>query len=767
MKLTPLPEPTNKDCWFLENRDVRVAVDRKTGLIRSVWFLKARTDLMDQLRQNMVGHLGHLRVHDELDERCYDELRDRVRVTKAAKRGNKVTFTKRFAGAPFVLTVTLTLEEASLVWDVQAVKAGAAQKVPDRSLRVGFNLPLHAGWDVWAPCLEGDFTFDGLYTFHFDHLQVSYVSPRDVILPMVSHYSKSLDVGYSLVKPICDKVPALRFQHANSEKAFNWGYNRKPVRKSPSLEGLNYYIGLVGDRPMHTRMEVFFHEGDWRPGLGKVYAKYREYFDPDSDAIYDFEGVFHCGGTFVAEDTRAWKALGLKTLEVHGHFQTYCDYLQEGQDGWFRNSVVEGLYRKWRAEGKQANSWIVWDWLHSHSDEEIADELYGPGWRKEGRPVGKLLRHWRDDIRKALEKIRKAGIAPFWYFNYTDGFRAIVEKRWPDAICRDQDGDPIPSGWQMCHNMLADMSTSFGKFLDRSVPKILADYPALVGFFLDCFRHYEVEYAHDDGLTVVDNRPAYSVNFSYDEITERMKRHMRATGRPMALFANKPQNLRCLRYVDGQLLEGDGDVSEEKYFWACVAKPNFFMWTSNRHGTDENLRRAVLHGCFPKASWDWRKGDKGDHATQVALYQRYLPLYELFRRRVLCFEPDPLRIPRGARGKLYTVPDGYVAGICTPAFASDTEMTHARTPYALFRVKRGWDVGKVGVMVPGDRKLKSAPFKFNGSIIAVPLKQYTNCAVVKLFVTKNTRKRIGGEKFTGPIDFCGDPESSFQDISKR
>jgi len=204
-------------------------------------------------------------------------------------------------------------------------------------------------------------------------------------------------------------------------------------------------------------------------------------------------------------------------------------------------------------------------------------------------------------------------------------------------------------------------------------------------------------------------------------------------------------------------------VYEEKYFWASIAMPNFFMWTSNRHSTDENLRRAVLHGCFPKVGKDPDMTD----AEQLALYRKYLPLYEAFRRRVLCFEPDPLRVPRGARGKLYTVPDGYVAGICTPTVDSDTEVKHARTPYALFRVKRGWDVGKVGVMYPGDKTWREVKFKFNGSIIAVPLRRYKNCAVVKLFVTRRTGKRIGPEKFTGPIDFCGDPESSFQDISDR
>ena len=52
-------------------------------------------------------------------------------------------------------------------------------------------------------------------------------------------------------------------------------------------------------------------------------------------------------------------------------------------------------------------------------------------------------------------------------------------------------------------------------------------------------------------------------------------------------------------------------------------------------------------------------------------------------------------------------------------------------------------------------------------MIAVPMPDYKNCAVVKLFVTGDSGKPIGPDRFTGPLDFCGDPESSFQDIATR
>ena len=66
--------------------------------------------------------------------------------------------------------------------------------------------------------------------------------------------------------------------------------------------------------------------------------------------------------------------------------------------------------------------------------------------------------------------------------------------------------------------------------------------------------------------------------------------------------------------------------------------------------------------------------------------------------------------------------------------------------------------------VPDDSEMRDVPFRFDGTFIAVPMKAYTNCAVVRLFVTGRSRRRIGKGRFTGPVDSCGDPESSFVDI---
>ena len=762
MPITTLEPLANVATATLENAHVRIVIEKKTGLVRSLVFKKKNVDLFAQLRQNIRGYAAGLRIFDERDSRWYDDLSTPFKLTGLRHSGRELRFTKQYQGAPFTVTVTLRLEKDALHWEVQAKKTSA--KAPDRSLRVYFAMPLIAGWRVWGPCNAGEFTFDGMTPFAFNYLQQSYVSDYDIILPMVSHYSRELDVGFSMLEPIDAQVPAARFQFLN-DRAFNWGTMEKPLPTLPMLETMNYYIGLVGRRPMATKVMMLFHEGDWRPAVGQVFRKWKTYFVPPNPTMYEHEGIFggnligwhgeETGGAdFQNRDVPLWVRGKVKTFEVHGHFEYYADYINEHKDRWYNIIAYEKLWKKWDGK-KSANE--LYDWVRSHTAQELLAEIEGKRPAEVTREEAeRRLFTVRADVQCDVEALADAGIAPFWYFNYTDGFRPVVEQNWPDSLCRNEDGSITPSGWMMCHCLNSDPRWSFGRFQIAAARQIIAEHPRLAGFFLDCFRHFEVEFGHDDGITVVNNKPAYSVNFSYDAAEGIIKKMLHK--RNMCTFCNKPQTIRTMRWVDGMMLEGGGDTHEEKYFWACLAKPMVFLWTSNEHSDEENCRRAVLYGCFPK----FVGSEDG-----IARRERYMPLYEALRRRVFCFEADPLRVPKGCRGKLYTVGEDYVAGIVNVTVDEGASLAYDKPPYAMFRVARGHDVGRVGILLPGAGEWRYVDFKFNGAFLAVPLEGFSTCAAVKLFVTKQTGRKIGPEKFKGSVDSCGDPDSSFQDISDR
>ena len=700
--------------WQLENDDVRMSIEQQTGLIRSLYFKRIQRDLFTDFRANIPGYIAGLRIYDERDNRWYDDLQTPFTVSDTARQGNTIRLTRHYKDAPFVVTVTLRLEDDAFHWEVQAAKTDPT--VPDRSLRVHFTFPLIDAWSIWAPCKFGEREFDGMTPFEFMYLQATLVSEQDIILPMVSHFSRRLNVGYSMMVPIDAQVPAAKFVFSNAERCYNFGSMHQQVRAAPVLEGVNYYIGLVADRPMKTKVMLMFHEGSWRSALGKVYKRWQEYFDPYNPAIYDRLGCFLCGGVRHADRVDQLVKMGLKTLEVHAHFQEYSDYFNSGKDKWYRLWIKEGIYRKMRQQRTgPVTAKEVEAFMASHSDEQIAEylEFSSPD----------RMYHPRDDVKRRLAILAEAGVACHWYFNYSDGYRPRVERDWPDSISRDEDGKPIPSGWQMCHNMNADPQWSFGRFCYDSARRIVDEYPMLSGFFLDCFRHIEIDFAHDDGVTVVNNKPAYSINFAYDAIERKIKEEILGP-RNMTSFANKPMTIRTMRYCDGLLLEGDGDVFEEKFFWASISSPMFYLWNRRSGPADEFLRRCVLNGAWPTLV---RETDEN-----IALYQRYLPLFDQFRRRVFCFEPDPIQVPKGSTGKLYTVPDGYVAGIMNEHIDEHDQIKYGKTPEVRFRLKQR--IAKVGVMYPGDKQMRDVQFTPTDGSVAVPLAEYKNSAVVKLFV---------------------------------
>jgi hypothetical protein len=70
-------------------------------------------------------------------------------------------------------------------------------------------------------------------------------------------------------------------------------------------------------------------------------------------------------------------------------------------------------------------------------------------------------------------------------------------------------------------------------------------------------------------------------------------------------------------------------------------------------------------------------------------------------------------------------------------------------------------------MAPGDRKWRIVKHRFDGTFVYVPLQGYKNCAVVRLFVTRTSGRKIGAERFREGVDYCGDPESAFSERNQR
>jgi len=711
----------------IENRSAQVAVEEETGWIRSLVWKGRKVDLFAQTRRPIEGYIGGIRIFDEVARKWYDDFDGKfeIRWLKKGRDGKVLAFEKRFKEAPFTAQVTISLEKPYMTWDVRLKQDGGRKG--NRQVKVIFFLPMIAGWQVWAPAVNTPFTFDGMSSFEYMYNQGPYVGEREIMVPVLSHYSEDLNVGYTVCDYMERNIPASKFQFSNGRTHFNWSqYFSVPNWEDyPYLEIVHSYIGMRGQKPCETGIQVFFHEGHWRPGLGQVVRRYKDFFYPPVDAIWERAGVFECGGVDTAFELDKCLPLGLKYLEVHGHFPWYGQYFPEEKE-W---STIREL------EAKRMGT---------------------------VPPDAEFEKLSQEKIQERLKILKKAGISPHWYINYSDGYEEEVTKRWPESIATQEDGEHAKSGWRYCYLMNPDPSLPFGKHILKNAKDALDRYPELDGFFLDCFRHFEFDFAHDDGVTLANNKPVYNISWGLGKLQEEVSKILRKRNKDC--FANKPRTIWTMRWVDGVLLEGQGDAEETKWFWVCLAKPIFYMWTGLKKPEEEYLKRCVVLGGWPRLPvGNWRE-DPRAFEFQKKLYGAYLPLYKHFIRRVVCFEPDPIRFSDGLYGQIYTRPDGaYVAGVMTDWTSIFDEIGRkVVAPYVAFRLKEADRLGDIQVHYAGEDAPRTVDYyRTEDGLLVVDLPDLKTAAVIILKPGRKSRF-LGIKPLRDTRDYCGDPTSAFE-----
>jgi len=725
--------------FTVKGKHGEIVVEQDTGRLRGMSILrgKEKIDLFAQARGKNRGYIGGLRIYDELDRCWYDDFNSEPQVLNAvlSKRGDKLTLEKRYRGCPFHVKLEFAFRGAALDWNVTLMQD---QEV-NREVRVEFFVPLISGWMLWtaANCkadadaagLNTPWPFDGMSSFEYMYNQGPYFADREVLLPVFSMYNAKLDAGLTFSEHIERNIPASKFQFSNADRAFNWGFQEQPhTQDLPYFEHVHYYIGMHGQKPCKTGGIIYFHGGHWRPGLGLVYKRYQEYFDPPVPAVWERAGVFECGSIFTADRVEDFKSFGGRYLEVHGHFPFYGDYFYTDSKVW-------------------------------HGIDYLEDKFL-----KRLDPKKKYLKLTRPLMVEKLKQLKEAGISNHLYLNYTDGFQPWIEKNFPDSICKYENGSYGPSGWRFCHCINPDPAFSYGKWAIKQIERAIKHYgDNLDGFFLDCFRHFELDFGHTDGVTMVNNKAAYSNNWALTRIQEKVGALFQKYNRDS--FANKPRTIQNMRHVDAVLLEGHGDGAEVKFYFACIAKPIFFMWTGLSKPQEEFLKRSVIYGAWPRDPlFEGSTPEEREQSKRRwrALYAKYLPLYRLFKGRVLCFEPDPIDFSDGIYGQIYTLPDGsYIVGCMTDWISSNDTLRFEMPKELRFKLRGQEKLNEIFVFYPGDPNPHRVQAIDAGEWRVVPLEKFTCAAAIVIRQGGNAAARRR-KSLRDRSDHCGDPVSAFE-----
>ncbi|HUU28514.1 MAG TPA: hypothetical protein VM123_11940 [archaeon] len=574
------------------------------------------------------------------------------------------------------LVVEYRLDGSELSWKATITGNGEG----NRSLRVAFELPLGESWLLWVQSRAGmvrPAAEDGPLSFWYLRAPEGVGKfddqyPRhDLTLPLVTLLDRQRDLGLTVSHPVDDRKPSAGF------------LTRRLEDGSTVLESVTALVGLRSRISLQVTGYLVAHRACYRPGLKWMFDKWPEYFLPDP-GIYEKKGIFSIGnpgtgarnldGSYNYEGELEY---GAAFFEMHAHFPWY------------------GLYFP---ENPQTDTWP--DLLKI----------------EHGRP--------REDslsvrlICGRLRNLAKAGFHTFYYYAINDGYPPEAHKRWKDAVACWPGGREALSGWRgggiEYRSMNADPSFSFGRELMRQADGVIEQVGPLGGIFFDTIHHNDLDFAHDDGITLVcldgQSVPAYSINFCYDFFLDYISKRLHE--RREYLFINGPSAIRNVRGVDAIMLEGQGAPEweyefENRRFLSCISRPMYWLFPGRPAQRMEIfLQRCLVYGAFPSAPPSARAGFRDSLRIEKdkALWQPYLPLYEALRGRVLCFEPDPLSVPLGCRGEVFTMPGGSYAVALIHEGMSVLDPANSANPAITLRLEK--KISRVRVLTPLDHEGK-------------------------------------------------------------
>lgn len=579
--------------FILSNANMRLTLDSRKGILSQLF------DIKNSFNWTKTG--GHLEIYDELADRHFrtTELSAELSVQVEEGENPTVTFLRRFAGAQWRLRENFRAEEDAIHWEVELLlDEGAAERgIAVRQLVPWPTAPW--GWRVWS----ANFNFPS-YTHNVAGLHLEY---GDVCfgttIPAVTVYDPAKGVGLAVAKPFGLPVPRMQFCFSDY--------------RSDGMTVQSDLIGLRKDKPLNVAVMLRFHEGCFRPTLAWLLDKYPDYFLPQSPGVRKIEG----GSTFgppqiTEEDALQLAEAGVNWYEIHHsmpYFGEYCPEFDEWGDG------TRGG-KQYLLDGK-------------------------PGHLIDGKPTTYEV------INNCGKLLAKHDIGSLLYFQVAgDAQLPVMEEKFPESLARDEHGNYFPT----CPESVlinSDPSLPFGRDMERQINVLLDRYPDVSGIFVDQACYNATDCAHDDGLTMYKNKPAYRLRFCFDKHFPHLCRRLREAGK--FIYSNGPYDVELQKNFDGNMAESTPTVAGTMQYMH-IAKPLiFFTYYKDEMDVEEMFQQCLLAG----ASWAvWKPTthswfvQKDLTKEQKEVFARYVPLCRRLLGRKILLEPNPLSFPKRRSG---------------------------------------------------------------------------------------------------------------------
>ena len=451
---------------------------------------------------------------------------------------------------------------------------------------INFVLPI-------SPNLDETVTYGHSAPFNPAHDQWREIVYReDSYIPMLTGYSLSKGYGFSVITPFDRPKPGLRFIVDEQ----NWSVSFSHLR--PDSNNL-----------ISAAIYMIAHEADWRPALNFVLNKYPNHFYPINTSEEHY-GWFHLAYPNLSEtQITGLKDQGVEWIAFTEYFPFYGKYISSTPD-W---SII----------------------IHS-DDISLRQWETGAGSNRNNiRAMKDYISLWQQD-----------DVQVYLYYQSAEAWYQYANEYFPKDIALDKKGKPIPS-YLFTRLMNPDPKGRWGHYILDQAREVLATFPEIDGIFYDRVDYAAYDFAHEDGLTMIEGRPAYMLAFGQEKINEAISDIYHSKGK--AIWSNVPTSIEVCKNLDGIMAEKNLSYLKKLQYLGLVRPIVYLPYDGIPEATENKLKDALLYGATISVTYGG--------LTEERLESKYRHIFDLLRNRSWVLNAFCFALPEELAGNMYRTPD--------------------------------------------------------------------------------------------------------------
>jgi hypothetical protein len=452
-----------------------------------------------------------------------------------------------------------------------------------------------------------------------------------IVFPAASLLSASAATGLTVSSPIDEHTQGFDIEFSAVGGPF---VARRELRAEPG-------------RDLRTVFRFSIHRPDPRSALRAIREHYLNAVRAHDPRAIEINGSFLWTPLAAPEQVRQWRAQGIRWVEVI-FTAPFIGEFTPSKNPW--SPTIDDLW--------------MWEKLTPVAPSPTA------GFAPIRAFLERRIPPWMtfDRVREFIRTLHKNDIRAFLYFQPSTAWSVYALDRFPRDVARDTAGDVIPD-WLEQIAMNPRPGGEWARHLEEQFRGLLDSYPEADGIFMDQSHFDFPDYAHDDGVTLRGNRPAYRMGIAIREMTQRLVEMARSKGK--MVWWNGPWMAEMGAPGDGHLSEASESIEALQYF-GLGNKP-----ITTGAAAIDSYDRVLLAGAQPAApilstimlSHRYAKevpASAAPPSEELALFEQYKPLFEAVRKREWLLEPNVVEVPEGFEANAFRNPDGdYVFPIVT------------------------------------------------------------------------------------------------------